>query len=109
MKHNKDSYREDVQCAEKFVGYFCILCMIFSMCIILSCSRNNSKQYEVVVGEAYLDENDSENDSVSVALEQCLDDVQNKCKGVIDYALTLEHENARLHTLVQELKSERKN
>ena len=105
MKNNKDSYRQDVQCAEKFVGYFCILCMIFSMCIILSCCRGNSKQYEVIVGEAYLDESDS----VSVALEQCLDDVQNKCKGVIDYALTLEHENARLHKLVQELKSERKN
>lgn len=105
MKNKRESYRQDLQRAERFIGVFCILCMILSCCIILSCGRVNDKQYEVVVGEAYLDESDS----VSVALEQCLDDIRNKCKGVIDYALSLEHENARLHKLVQELQHESEN
>lgn len=33
---------------------------------------------------------------VREALESCLDDIENNCKGLYEYALTLEVENARI-------------
>ncbi len=40
------------------------------------------------------------------ALLTCLRDIENECKGVIGYALTLEQENARLNKAINECKSE---
>ena len=67
---------------------------------IISCGDEKKQgQYEVVVGEIAIDEDVEE---LRVALDSCLQNIRNNCRGVTDYALTLEAENARLHKLVKE-------
>jgi cbb3-type cytochrome oxidase subunit 3 len=39
------------------------------------------------------------------AFQSCLDDIQNKCSGVISYALALEAENAKLNRKLRQCRS----
>ena len=41
------------------------------------------------------------------ALNDCIENVSHKCGGVIDYAVSLEAENARLNRLYQECRENR--
>ena len=101
MIKNKD-LQNCIMKAESFVRAACLGIVALYCCVFIACNIDPPKKYEVIVEDVVLDEEDS----IGSALESCLQDVQNKCKGVIDYALTLELENARLHKLVQELQSE---
>ena len=91
MPTQKNKYKQDIVRAEKFVMWFCIISVAISALFLFSCKKHESK-YEVVVGEAYIDESED----LQEALDSCLADIRKKCKGVIDYALSLEQENARL-------------
>ena len=37
----------------------------------------------------------------STALNECVEDISNKCSSILDYAFTLEKENARLNRLLK--------
>ena len=43
--------------------------------------------------------NDSDREK---AFQECLQDVQNNCSGVISYAIALEKENAKLNRMLQQ-------
>ena len=77
------------------------ICSILFACSIACVDEKKQEQYEVVVGEIKIDDSLEE---LQEALDSCLQEIRNNCKGVTDYALMLEAENARLHKLVRELK-----
>ena len=43
--------------------------------------------------------------TVKEALESCIDEIENKCKGLYEYSIMLEKENARLSKKVHECRS----
>ena len=104
MKEKEAEFKRCIEYAENLVKKISVLLVFATLLFAASCFQD-TKKYEVVVEDVVLDEKDD----LSLALESCLQSVQNKCKGVIDYALTLEQENARLHKLVKELQSESEN
>ena len=78
-----------------------LICGMLFACTAACVDEKKQEQYEVVVGEIKIDDSLEE---LQEALDSCLQDIRNNCKGVTDYALTLEAENARLNKLVRELK-----
>ena len=62
---------------DAIVAAFCIILMVIT---IKSCYRNHEKEQ---------------------ALNQCIEDISNKCRRSIGYAIALETENARLNNVLK--------
>jgi len=51
---------------------------------------------------------ESEEKNIETALNQCIEEVTNKCSASISYAIALEKENARLNRILKECRETNK-
>ena len=79
----------------------CFFAVLLFACFAFSCSSQKSNHDPIVVEDVRTII--GERDELRTALDSCLADIEKKCKGVINYALALEKENAALHSYVREL------